>query len=115
MKLTKNLLSLTLFASLSLFFAKSLFFKKEKRKKQKMADNGFKYSHEQIGERVWCVVEDDPYGQYPFLYVLLGDDKCIVIDTGTGLIFTEGIPQKHFTDLFPQRSKRFQDLCFFIY
>eukprot|EP00003_Mantamonas_plastica_P009830 TRINITY_DN19206_c0_g1_i1.p1 TRINITY_DN19206_c0_g1~~TRINITY_DN19206_c0_g1_i1.p1 ORF type:complete len:485 (+),score=140.92 TRINITY_DN19206_c0_g1_i1:1091-2545(+) len=32
----------------------------------------------------WKVVEDDPYGQYPFLYVIHGQDKCILIDTGTG-------------------------------
>jgi len=42
------------------------------------------YNSEQIHPRIWKVVEADPYGQYPFLYVILGKDKCIVIDTGTG-------------------------------
>lgn len=28
------------------------------------------------------VVEADPYGQYPFLYIIKGKDKCVVIDTG---------------------------------
>jgi len=42
------------------------------------------YLPEQLGPRTWSVVENDPYGQYPFLYVILGIDKCILIDTGCG-------------------------------
>lgn len=44
------------------------------------------FNAEQISPRVWRVVEDDPYRQYAFLYVVLGDDKCILIDTGTGVL-----------------------------
>jgi len=39
---------------------------------------------EQLSSRTYLVVENDPYGQYPFLYVILGDDKCILIDSGCG-------------------------------
>jgi len=42
------------------------------------------YSVERLGERTWRVVEDDPYHQYPFLYVVIGVDKCVLIDTGCG-------------------------------
>eukprot|EP01119_Soliformovum_irregulare_P020646 TRINITY_DN6720_c0_g1_i4.p1 TRINITY_DN6720_c0_g1~~TRINITY_DN6720_c0_g1_i4.p1 ORF type:complete len:263 (-),score=31.24 TRINITY_DN6720_c0_g1_i4:567-1355(-) len=42
------------------------------------------FQHERLSERVWKVVEDDPYGQFPFLYVIVGDDRCILIDTGCG-------------------------------
>lgn len=31
-------------------------------------------------------MEDDRFGQYPFLYVILGYDKCILIDTGCGKV-----------------------------
>lgn len=64
-----------------------------------------KHNIEQLSKCVFKVVEDDPYGklfrsvyvilqisslslfagQYPFLYVILGADKCVLIDTGTGL------------------------------
>lgn len=40
--------------------------------------------HEQIGPRTWKIVEEDAFGQFPFLYCLVGVDKCIVIDTGCG-------------------------------
>ena len=43
-----------------------------------------KLNLEQLSSSVWKVVEDDPYGQYPFLYVIMGKDKCVLIDTGTG-------------------------------
>jgi hypothetical protein len=43
---------------------------------------GDKYNAEQIGPFVWKVVEADPYGQFPFLYVIIGIDKCVLIDTG---------------------------------
>eukprot|EP01105_Mastigella_eilhardi_P012705 TRINITY_DN2903_c0_g1_i1.p1 TRINITY_DN2903_c0_g1~~TRINITY_DN2903_c0_g1_i1.p1 ORF type:complete len:411 (-),score=122.61 TRINITY_DN2903_c0_g1_i1:69-1301(-) len=39
---------------------------------------------ERLSERVWKVVEDDPFGQYPFMYVVVGEDKVVLIDTGTG-------------------------------
>ena len=42
------------------------------------------FLHEQISLHTFKVVEDDPYGQYPFLYVTLASDKCVVIDTGCG-------------------------------
>ena len=40
------------------------------------------FTAEQIGPVTWKVVEADRFGQFPFLYVLLGRDKCVVIDTG---------------------------------
>eukprot|EP00658_Telonema_sp_P-2_P050523 TRINITY_DN3854_c0_g2_i4.p1 TRINITY_DN3854_c0_g2~~TRINITY_DN3854_c0_g2_i4.p1 ORF type:complete len:347 (+),score=92.66 TRINITY_DN3854_c0_g2_i4:169-1209(+) len=44
-----------------------------------------RFNSEQLDENVWKVVEDDqPYGQYPFIYVILGADKCIMVDTGSG-------------------------------
>eukprot|EP00808_Paulinella_micropora_P021723 g79939.t1 len=36
----------------------------------------------QIGTYVHKVVEGDPFGQYPFLYVVQGQDKVVLIDTG---------------------------------
>lgn len=39
---------------------------------------------EQIGPRTWKCVESDPYGQYAFIYVILGRDKCVLVDTGCG-------------------------------
>ncbi|KAH3765055.1 metallo-beta-lactamase superfamily Hydrolase [Pelomyxa schiedti] len=44
-----------------------------------------RYRAKKVTGRTWVVVEDDvPTRQYPFLYVVMGDDKCILIDTGTG-------------------------------
>jgi hypothetical protein len=43
-----------------------------------------RHSIEQVARNVWKIVEDDPYGQYPFLYAILGTDKCVLIDTGCG-------------------------------
>jgi hypothetical protein len=42
------------------------------------------YTAEQLTTRTWKVVENDPYGQYPFMYVVIGFGKCILIDTGCG-------------------------------
>jgi len=42
------------------------------------------FLHEQLSPNTWKVVENDPFKQYPFLYVVLGEDKCILIDTGCG-------------------------------
>jgi len=42
------------------------------------------YRHEQISRYTYKIVEDDPYKQYPFLYAIMGLDKCVIIDTGTG-------------------------------
>jgi len=39
---------------------------------------------EEISPNTFLVVENDRFGQYPFLYVILGVDKCILIDTGCG-------------------------------
>lgn len=40
---------------------------------------------EQLDARTWKIVEDDPYGQYPFMYLIRGKDKVVVIDTGCGV------------------------------
>jgi glyoxylase-like metal-dependent hydrolase (beta-lactamase superfamily II) len=39
---------------------------------------------ETLSPRVFKWVEDDPFGQYPFFYVVTGDTHVAVIDTGTG-------------------------------
>lgn len=39
---------------------------------------------ERLSARVWKAVEADPFGQYPFVYIVLGWDKIAIIDTGTG-------------------------------
>lgn len=31
------------------------------------------------------MVESDRHGQIPFMYVIMGDDKCILIDSGCGM------------------------------
>lgn len=50
---------------------------------------------EQLSARTYLVVESDRFGQFPFLYVILGEDKCILIDTGCGMcvvmLFVTGI------------------------
>jgi glyoxylase-like metal-dependent hydrolase (beta-lactamase superfamily II) len=42
------------------------------------------FTSRQVSKRVWCIVEDDPYMQFPFIYVVVGDDRLVVIDAGTG-------------------------------
>jgi len=42
------------------------------------------FTAEQLSPKIWKIVENDPFKQYPFLYVILGTDKCILIDTGCG-------------------------------
>eukprot|EP01060_Flectonema_neradi_P029841 TRINITY_DN4224_c0_g1_i1.p1 TRINITY_DN4224_c0_g1~~TRINITY_DN4224_c0_g1_i1.p1 ORF type:complete len:351 (+),score=40.51 TRINITY_DN4224_c0_g1_i1:38-1090(+) len=37
---------------------------------------------EQLSPNVWKIVQDDPYKQYPMLYVIKAVDKVILIDTG---------------------------------
>jgi glyoxylase-like metal-dependent hydrolase (beta-lactamase superfamily II) len=37
---------------------------------------------EQLSVTTFKVVEEDRFGQFPFMYVILGADKCVVIDTG---------------------------------
>ena len=49
-----------------------------------MAGHAGHHTHEQISPNTWKVVESDRFGQFPFLYVRLGADKCIVVDTGCG-------------------------------
>ena len=39
---------------------------------------------DRLSARVWKIVEADRFGQYPFVYVVMGADKCAVIDTGCG-------------------------------
>lgn len=52
---------------------------------------------ERLSARVWKAVEEDPFGQYPFVYLVLGWDKIAVIDTGTGAndptVLFQAIPQ----------------------
>jgi glyoxylase-like metal-dependent hydrolase (beta-lactamase superfamily II) len=38
----------------------------------------------QLSASVSKLVENDTYGQYPFVYVIQGIDKVVVIDCGTG-------------------------------
>jgi hypothetical protein len=40
------------------------------------------FTMEQLSEKTWKVVENDRFGQFPMCYVILGADKCVVIDTG---------------------------------
>eukprot|EP01097_Dermamoeba_algensis_P011802 TRINITY_DN9294_c0_g1_i1.p1 TRINITY_DN9294_c0_g1~~TRINITY_DN9294_c0_g1_i1.p1 ORF type:complete len:401 (-),score=67.67 TRINITY_DN9294_c0_g1_i1:49-1218(-) len=40
---------------------------------------------QQLSPITWRVTENDRFRQYPFLYVILGQDKCIIIDTGCGV------------------------------
>lgn len=40
------------------------------------------FNLEKIGPTVWKIVEEDRYGQFPFIYVIMGIDKCVVFDTG---------------------------------
>ncbi len=40
------------------------------------------FTAEKLSESVWKVVESDRFGQFPFLYVIMGVDKCVVFDTG---------------------------------
>eukprot|EP00754_Rhynchopus_humris_P014721 Rhum_TRINITY_DN14408_c17_g2::Rhum_TRINITY_DN14408_c17_g2_i1::g.88651::m.88651 len=40
------------------------------------------FTHERLSPRVWKVVQDDPFRQYPFLYCIKADDRVILIDTG---------------------------------
>ena len=37
---------------------------------------------EQLSPNIWKIVQDDPFKQYPLLYVIRGKDKIILIDTG---------------------------------
>jgi glyoxylase-like metal-dependent hydrolase (beta-lactamase superfamily II) len=50
---------------------------------------------ERLSVRTWKIVEADRFGQYPFLYVVLGADKCIVIDTGCGVADFRGFVDAH--------------------
>ena len=59
-----------------------------------------KFTLERLSSRVWKIVEADPYGQFPFIYVVLGGDKCILIDTGCG-----GGNLRAFVDLHVNRER----------
>jgi len=39
---------------------------------------------ERVSKRVWKLVDNDPYGQFAFIYFIDSIDKYIIIDTGTG-------------------------------
>jgi glyoxylase-like metal-dependent hydrolase (beta-lactamase superfamily II) len=43
-----------------------------------------RYHVERLSATVWKIVEADRFGQLPFLYVILGTDKCVLFDTGCG-------------------------------
>lgn len=39
---------------------------------------------DRLSERVWLVVEDDRFGEHPFLYIIVGAARVVLIDTGVG-------------------------------
>lgn len=39
---------------------------------------------EKISSRVWLVVEDDRFGENPFMYIIAGTQKIVLVDTGVG-------------------------------
>ena len=39
---------------------------------------------EQLSPTTWKVVEEDRFGQFPFLYIIKGKSRTVVIDTGCG-------------------------------
>lgn len=39
---------------------------------------------ERLTSRVWLVVEDDRFGEHPFLYVVVGSERVVLVDTGAG-------------------------------
>ncbi len=53
------------------------------------------FTIERLSARTWKIVEGDRFGQYPFLYVVLGRDKVVVIDTGCGLADFRGFVDQH--------------------
>ena len=42
------------------------------------------FNVERLSEVTYKLVQDDGYGQYPFLYAIVGSDKVVLIDTGVG-------------------------------
>jgi len=43
-----------------------------------------RFTLSRVSGMVWKVVEDDRFKQYPFFYLVIGDNKIVVIDTGCG-------------------------------
>ena len=39
---------------------------------------------ERISPRIWLVVEDDRFNEHPFLYVIIGTLRIVLVDTGVG-------------------------------
>jgi hypothetical protein len=39
---------------------------------------------QRLSKWLYKVVEADPFGQMPFMFAIVGHDKIVVIDTGTG-------------------------------
>ena len=39
---------------------------------------------ERLSDRVWKLVEDDEFDEQPHLYLIRGEDKLVLFDTGTG-------------------------------
>jgi glyoxylase-like metal-dependent hydrolase (beta-lactamase superfamily II) len=41
---------------------------------------------ERVSERCYLVVEDDRFNEHPFLYIVLGTSRTVLIDTGVGTL-----------------------------
>lgn len=55
---------------------------------------GDRFTVKQLSERVWCIVEDDRFRQYPFIYIVSGDDRIVVVDTGAGSQSLRGLLER---------------------
>ena len=53
------------------------------------------YTLERLSDRLFKIVENDRFGQYPFIYVIVGDDKVVLIDTGVGTGDLRGFIEKY--------------------
>jgi len=47
-----------------------------------VSDGAFTISR--LSPWLYRLVEMDPYGQIPFMFAIVGDDKVVIVDTGTG-------------------------------
>ena len=41
---------------------------------------------EKVSDRVWLIVEDDRFNEHPFIYVILGASKIVLVDSGVGTV-----------------------------
>ena len=39
---------------------------------------------ERVSKRVWLVVEDDRFNEHPFMYIVVGEERVVLVDTGVG-------------------------------